>query len=84
METEIHTATITHRHGINLYHAKSEKGLTSQIFSYVTTWWKELFEEEMPQIEDDAIAQYFEKAEEVGVQEYLEIFSPENLNEIPD
>ena len=78
----IFTATISHKHGTNLYHAKSQKSLTAQIYAFINTYWLEEFGDttEMPEDEAEAIETYFESAGNRG--EYLEEFEPVKLTEI--
>lgn len=65
----LHMATISHRHGENLYFAKSPAGLFVQIFAYVSQNWADEMPEdiEMPEDEEKAVDMYFDTiAENLG------------------
>lgn len=79
----LHTAIIIHRHGTNVYHAKSETGLYIQLYNYVKEYWSEVFEEDetpIPTNEIEAIDMYFED----NGRESYEVFHPEEIESIPE
>ena len=81
-EPKIYTATISHRHGVNLYHSKSENGLKNQIYGFVAEYWEEEFENDpIPTETDQAIEAYFESASNRG--EFVEYFEAVPFNQIP-
>ena len=71
---KIWIAVVEHRHGQNVYGAKTKKKLVDQLYDYVKQWWEsELPDEELPanaskrQVVDD----YFERVS----HEWLETLS---------
>lgn len=77
---KIYLATIEHRYGGNLYTAKTQEGLTKQLYEYVKKYWSEIKDEEIPTDADEAIEQYF--GDHFG--ETITYFEPVELSEIPD
>lgn len=59
----IHIGKINHRHGINVYLAKTMEGLNKQLADYCLDYWKEFCKGPAPLMNDDIIDQYFNKAE---------------------
>ena len=59
MET-LHVATITHRHGVNTYVARSLKQVMFEVDEYVQEWWgEEIDSEEMPGSAQERTDRYF-------------------------
>ena len=58
----IHIAVVSHRHGVNLYASKTEKGLEQKLYEYVCEWWSQSdrLPEEPPKDHTKAIQMYFE------------------------
>ena len=56
---KIHVATITHKHGINFYAAKTRKGLEKQLYQFVSEWDPSL-RSRQPEEYGDAISEYFD------------------------
>jgi len=79
---KIYTATISHKHGVNLYHAPSQDDLDAQILSFCREYWEDEFGEEWPSGTSvrESIDQYFESA--ANRAEYLEEFAPVPLKDI--
>jgi len=83
--TTLYMATISHRHGENHYYAKSEAGLTAQIFAYVAENWDQEMPEgfDMPILQSDAVDKYFEThADRLG-EEFVS-YNSTQLNSIPE
>jgi hypothetical protein len=73
-DMKIWIAVVEHRHGQNVYAAKTKKKLVDQLYDYVKQWWEsEIPDEELPanvskkQVVDD----YFERVS----HEWLETLS---------
>ena len=57
-------AVIEHRHGQNVYAAKTKKALVGQLYEYVVEWWaREIPDEELPAdlSKQAAVDRYFER-----------------------
>ena len=67
-------AVVEHRHGQNVYAARTKRKLLDQLYTYVKQWWEsEIPDEELPADlpKKDAVDRYFEH---VG-HEWLEILT---------
>ena len=56
-------AVVEHRHGQNVYAARTKKALVRQLYEYVEEWWaSEIPDEELPadQPKQDVVDRYFE------------------------
>ncbi|GAG98013.1 unnamed protein product [marine sediment metagenome] len=70
-------ATISQRHGINFYAARTLPGLTDQIANYVQEWWnRELPNIPMPEKELAQIKMYFEHVgyESLDFSNFIEVY----------
>ena len=64
---QVHIAIIRHRHGQDLFVARSKDKLNDEIYGYVKSWWDEIDSPsgiEMPEDHDEAIELYFDKMED--------------------
>jgi hypothetical protein len=71
---KIWIAVIEHRHGQNVYAARTKRNLVDQLYAYVKQWWEsEIRDEELPAnvSKKDTVDRYFES---VG-HEWLETLS---------
>jgi hypothetical protein len=55
---------ISHRHGTNIYPCASEEAARLELFHFVSEWWSEVSDEDMPDDHSEAIEEYFEKKED--------------------
>ena len=79
---KLYTATINHKHGVNLYTALSQAGLQSQLYEYVKEYWSEGMDGKLPKNKETAIERYFEDEGALGEMEYLEYFEPQLIKNI--
>lgn len=76
--TKIFIATISHKHGVFFFAAKTENGLREQLGEYVREWWdRELPDEQIPAATQSQIEAYFEQVD----YEYLELSEPVEVYE---
>ena len=57
-------AVVEHRHGQNMYAARTKRKLLDQLYAYVKQWWEsEIPNEELPAkvSRTDAVNRYFER-----------------------
>ena len=67
-------AVVEHRHGQNVYAAKTKKGLVDQLYDYVKQWWEsEIPDDELPAKASrrEIVDRYFERVS----HEWLETLS---------
>lgn len=69
-------ATISHKHGTNVYVAHSKKELEEKVFIYVSEEWEQFVETEIPKNHKRAIKKYFDCADG---SEFIETFEDEIL-----
>lgn len=83
--TIIYSATIDHKHGQNHYFAKSEYGLSLEVFTYVNQNWADEMPEdlEMPILVKDAIELYFNTMDERLGEEFIS-YNQTPFDSIPD
>ena len=61
---KIWIAVVEHRHGQNVYAARTKKKLVDQLYDYVKQWWEsEIPDEELPADlpKQQAVERYFEQ-----------------------
>jgi hypothetical protein len=58
----IHTAVVTHAHGVNFYTGVTEADVIKQVADWCRHWWKHegLLEDDLTDNDKDTIAMYFE------------------------
>lgn len=79
----IHIAVLSHKHGTNIYTAKTEQGLTNQLYDFVKDDWNEHEDMgEIPEDKQEAIDEYFGVNHETGV--FIEYKDSINITKIPD
>lgn len=74
---KIWIAVIEHRHGHNVYAARTKAKITNDLYDYVKQWWESEIPEEMPVklSKKEAVDKYFEMVE----HEWLETVTSVNV-----
>jgi hypothetical protein len=73
MAERIHIATVSHRHGTNIYAAKSEAGAYRQLAEYCREWWAETGIKEQPGEDDGAVISAYFESDGIGGEEFYEM-----------
>ena len=71
---KIWIAVVEHRHGLNVYAARTKRKLVDQLYAYVKQWWEsEIPDEELPAKASrrEIVDRYFERVS----HEWLETLS---------
>lgn len=71
---QIFVATITHKHGTNVYTSETSEGIHKQIADYCREWWEETVMGKIPSDDSKITDVYFAyHAEEYDTDEYYEV-----------
>ena len=70
-QRKVHILSIVHRHGTNLTAHATRAGARKELHKYVAECWDELWlKGSMPADQDEAIEAYFDRARDIGEEEY--------------